>query len=125
MLFDRPAWFITTMSLSPDSPLPSHYRSKQEFLASLSPWRRQLANLNWHPTVDMKVQSYALEQSTKQLRNETEQLRKENEQIMNETEQLKKENARLSELDAKLNAILSNSGTSSTPLNAMPGESKM
>ncbi|WP_341884133.1 hypothetical protein [Synechococcus sp. UW140] len=97
------------MSLSPDSPLPSHYRSKQEFLASLSPWRRQLANLNWHPTVDMKVQSYALEQSTKQLRKETEQLRKENEQIMNETEQLKKENARLSELDAKLNAILSNS----------------
>ncbi|WP_161955935.1 hypothetical protein, partial [Synechococcus lacustris] len=75
--------------------LPSHYRSKQEFLASLSPWRRQLANLNWHPTVDMKVQSYALEQSTKQLRKETEQLRK--------------ENARLSELDAKLNAILSNS----------------
>ena len=90
------------MSLSPDSPLPSHYRSKQEFLASLSPWRRQLANLNWHPTVDMKVHSYALEQSTKQLK-------KENEQIMNETDQLKKENARLSELDAKLNAILSNS----------------
>ncbi len=65
------------MSLSPDSP-PSHYRSKQEFLASLSPWRRQLANLNWHPIVDMKVQSYALEQRMKQLRNETEQLRKEN-----------------------------------------------
>jgi len=66
------------MSLSPDSPLPSHYRSKQEFLASLSPWRRQLANLNWHPTVDMKVQSYALEQSTKQLKKETDQLSKEN-----------------------------------------------
>ena len=106
------------MSSSPDSPLPSHYRSKQEFLASLSPWRRQLANLNWHPTVDMKVQSYALEQRMKQLRNETEQLR-------NETDQLKKENARFSELDVKLNAILSNSGTSSTPPNAMPGESKM
>jgi len=99
------------MSLSPDSPLPSHYRSKQEFLASLSPWRRQLANLNWHPTVDMKVQSYALEQQAI-----------EREQRMKE---LKKENARLSELDAKLNAILSNSGTSSTPPNAMPGESEM
>jgi len=47
------------MSLSPDSPLPSHY---------------QLANLNWHPTVDMKVQSYALEQSTKQLRKENARL---------------------------------------------------
>ena len=80
----------------------------------------------------MKVQSYALEQSTKQimneieqLGNETDQLKKENAQIMNETELLKKENARLSELDAKLNAILSNSGTSSIPPNAMPGESKM
>ena len=97
------------MSLSPDSPLPSHYRSKQEFLASLSPWRRQLANLNWHPTVDMKVQSYALEQQAiereqriKQLRNETDLLRKENEQIMNETEQLKKENARLAAINSRL-----------------------
>ena len=113
------------MSLSPDSPLPSHYRSKQEFLASLSPWRRQLANLNWHPTVDMKVQSYALEQQAIEREQRIKQLKKENAQIMNETEQLKKENARLSELDAKLNAILSNSGTSSTPPNAMPGESKM
>ena len=91
------------MSLSPDSPLPSHY---------------QLANLNWHPTVDMKVQSYALEQQAIEREQRIKQLR-------NETEQLKKENARLSELDAKLNAILSNSGTSSTPPNAMPGESKM
>jgi hypothetical protein len=106
------------MSLSPDSPLPSHYRSKQEFLASLSPWRRQLANLNWHPTVDMKVQSYELEQQAIDREQRMKQLR-------NETEHLKKENARLSELDAKLNAILSNSGTSSIPPNAMPGESKM
>ena len=59
----------------------------------------------------MKVQSYALEQQAI----EREQRIK----------QLKKENARLSELDAKLNAILSNSGTSSIPPNAMPGESKM
>jgi transposase len=99
-------------------PLPSHYRSKQEFLASLSPWRRQLANLNWHPTVDMKVQSYALEQQALEREHRMKQLRK-------ETEQLRKENARLSELDAKLNAILSNSRTSSTPPNAMPGESEM
>ena len=97
------------MSLSPDSPLPSHYRSKQEFLASLSPWRRQLANLNWHPTVEMKVQSYALEQQAIEREQRMKQLRKENVQIMNETGQLRKENARLSELDAKLNAILSSS----------------
>ena len=75
------------MPLPPDSPLPSHY---------------QLANLNWHPTVDMKVQSYGLEQSTKQLRKETDQLKKENEQIMNETEQLRKENARLAAINSRL-----------------------
>jgi serine/threonine protein kinase HipA of HipAB toxin-antitoxin module len=43
----------------------------------------------------MKVQSYALEQSTKQLR-------KENAQIMNETEQLRKENARLAAINSRL-----------------------
>ena len=43
----------------------------------------------------MKVQSYALEQSTKQLRKENEQLRK-------ETEQLKKENARLAAINSRL-----------------------
>jgi len=43
-------------------PLPSIYRSKQEFLASLPRWRRLLQKLNWHPTIDKKVQRYALEQ---------------------------------------------------------------
>ena len=43
-------------------PLPSTYRSKQEFLASLPPWRRLLQKLNWHPTVELKVQRYAIEQ---------------------------------------------------------------
>ena len=66
----------------------------------------------------MKVQSYALEQQAIEREHRMKQLR-------NETEQLRKQNARLSELDAKLNAILSNSGTSSTPPNAMPGESEM
>ena len=59
-------------------PLPSIYRSKQEFLASLPPWRRLLQKLNWHPTIDKKVQRYALEQNIEQLRNETAQLKKEN-----------------------------------------------
>jgi len=90
------------MSLSPDSPLPSHYRSRQEFLASLSPWRRQLANLNWHPTVDMKVQSYALEQQAIEREHRMKQLRNETEQLRNETEQLRKENARLAAINSRL-----------------------
>ncbi len=59
-------------------PLPSIYRSKQEFLASLPRWRRLLQMLNWHPTIDKKVQRYALEQRTLRIRSETEQLRREN-----------------------------------------------
>ena len=92
-------------------PLPSTYRSKQEFLASLPPWRRLLQKLNWHPTVELKVQRYELEQRKLQMRREDERLRKLDE--------------RFDELSSKLSAILSSSDTSSNPPNAMPGESEM
>ncbi|MFM7547393.1 MAG: hypothetical protein ACKO8I_00670 [Cyanobacteriota bacterium] len=59
-------------------PLPSIYRSKQEFPASLPPWRRLLQKLNWHPTIDTSVQLYELEQRMLQDGKETERLRKEN-----------------------------------------------
>jgi len=85
-------------------PLPSTYRSKQEFLASLPPWRRLLQKLNWHPTIDVDVERYAIEQRLKRL---------------------EKEDERLDELSSKLSTILSSSGTSSTPPNATPGESEM
>ena len=84
------------MSLSFE-PLPSIYRSKQEFLASLPPWRRLLQKLNWHPLVDLKVQRYALEQEINQL----------------------------DEINAKLAAILSSSGTNSSPPPSTPDESEM
>ena len=84
-------------------PLPSTYRSKQEFLASLPRWRRLLQKLNWHSTIDTSVQQYAIEQRMLQMR---------------------KEDERLEELSSKLSAILSSSDTSSTPPNAMPGESE-
>ena len=66
---------------------------------------------SWHPTVELKVQRYELEQRMLQM--------------WREEERLKKEDERLGELSSKLSAILSNSGTSSTPPNAMPGESEM
>ena len=58
-------------------PLPSIYRSKQEFLASLPPWRRLLQKLNWHPTIDTSVRQYELEQRMLQDEKEDEQKRKE------------------------------------------------
>ena len=99
-------------------PLPSTYRSKQEFLASLPPWRRLLQTLNWHPTIDKKVQRFALEQRILQEKKAIEQLK-------SETEQLKKENARLSELNSKLDAIVFSSATNSTPTKPTPSESEM
>ena len=84
------------MSLSFE-PLPSIYRSKQEFLASLPPWRRLLQRLNWRPTIDVDVERYAIEQEIK----------------------------RLDEINAKLAAILSSSGTNSSPPPSMPDGSEM
>ena len=109
-----------TTSTSQEGFLPSHYRSKQEFLASLPPWRRLLSNLNWHPTIDKKVERYAIEQRLLLLRKEDERLRKEDEQRQNEEmqreiaheqrmqqlakedEQLEKEDERLEEEDERM-----------------------
>ncbi|WP_094561708.1 hypothetical protein [Synechococcus sp. 8F6] len=61
------------MSISLE-PLPSIYRSKQEFLASLPPWRRLLQKLNWHPTIDVDVERYAIEQRLQRLKSENARL---------------------------------------------------
>ena len=85
-------------------PLPSTYRSKQEFLASLPPWRRLLQKLNWHPTIDVDVERYEIEQRLKRL---------------------EKEDERLAELNAKLRAISSSYATNSNPAKPTPSESEM
>ena len=85
-------------------PLPSTYRSKQEFLASLPPWRRLLQKLNWHPTIDKKVQRYALEQRILQMR-------KENEQLENE-------NARLAAIESRLARFEREHLSNSSPLSS-------
>jgi hypothetical protein len=52
-------------------------------------------------------------------------MRKEDELRRQEDERLRKLDERLDELSSKLSAILSSSGTSSTPPKGMPGESEM
>ena len=99
-------------------PLPSIYRSKQEFLASLPPWRRLLQKLNWHPTVDLKVQRYAIEQRLLQMRKDEELRQKED-------ERLRKLDERFAELDARLDAIVSSSSTSLNPPPPTNGKSEM
>ena len=96
-------------------PLPSIYGSKQEFLASLPPWRRLLQKLNWRPAVDLRVQRYAIEQRLLQMRKEDELMKKEDERMRKEDERLRKLDERLAALDARLDAIVSNSKSSSNP----------
>jgi hypothetical protein len=99
-------------------PLPSIYRSKQEFLASLPPWRRLLQKLNWHPTIDTSVRQYAIEQRLLQMQKEDELLREED-------ERLRKLDERFAELDARLSAIVSSSFTNSNPQPPTQGKSEM
>ena len=130
------------MSTSPSS-APSPSISKSEYYSSLPWFRRLLAMLNWRPVVDYELREIEFdrsereyeqsereyekrkiehEQRMRQLRKDDEQRKIEHEQRM---KQLKSENERLAELNSKLDAILFSSDTSSTPPNAMPGESEM
>jgi len=89
-------------------PLPSTYRSKQEFLASLPPWRRLLQKLNWHPTIDTSVRQYELEQ--RMLQDE-----KEDALIESDIARLKKENARLAQVNSRLERFEREHLSGSTP----------
>jgi hypothetical protein len=66
--------------------------SKSEFLSSLPPWRRWLARLNWHPTIDAQINAI---------------------ESRRESERLKNENARLAALESKLDSLLLSADSSS------------
>ena len=95
-----------TTSPSQEQALPSHYRSKQEFLSTLPPWRRVLATLNWRPVYD-------IEQETERLRVRS----LESEKRLLESEKrlklLESEDKRLAELESRLDALLLNADSSS------------
>jgi len=80
--------------------------SKSEFLSSLPPWRRLLARLNWHPTIDAQINAIESRQESERLRSETALLK-------NETALLKIENARLAALESKLDLLLLSADSSS------------
>ena len=63
----------TAMSISSDSS-SSRSISKSEFLSSLPPWRRFLAKLNWHPTIDAQIRELESERRTKLIENDIDQL---------------------------------------------------
>jgi hypothetical protein len=86
------------MSISSDSST-SRLINKSEFLSSLPPWRRLLAKLNWHPTIDTQIREQESERRTKL--------------IENDIEQLKQENKRLAAIESRLDALLLSADSSS------------
>jgi hypothetical protein len=93
------------MSISSDSS-SSRSISKSEFLSSLPPWRRFLAKLNWHPTIDARIRELEYEK----LEQESERRTK---LIENDIERLEKENKRLADIESRLDALLLSADSSS------------
>ena len=86
------------MSISSESS-SSRSISKSEFLSSLPPWRRFLAKLNWHPTIDAQIKEQESERRTKL--------------IEKDIERLEKENKRLADIESRLDALLLSADSSS------------
>ena len=93
------------MSISSDSST-SRSISKSEFLSSLPPWRRFLAKLNWHPTIDAQIKELEYEK----LEQESERRTK---LIENDIVRLEKENKRLADIESRLDALLLSADSSS------------
>ena len=108
------------MSTSLES-VPLKYRSNSDYLASLPPWRRLLARLNWHPVRDIEIETWRiriekerLRSEAEQIRKETELLRKENKQLREEHEQREQEWNRWQQLDAQIEALFSSDASCSS-----------
>ena len=93
------------MSISSDSST-SKLISKSEFLSSLPPWRRWLARLNWHPTVDAQIRMLESKRREKESERRTKL-------IESDIERLQTENKRLAALESKLDSLLLSADSSS------------
>lgn len=100
------------MSISSD-PSSSRSISKSEFLSSLPPWRRFLATLNWHPTVDAQIRALESERRTQECERRTKLIESDIARLEKENARLEKENARLAVLESKLDALLLSADSSS------------
>jgi membrane protein involved in colicin uptake len=89
----------------------------------LPPWRRLLSRLNWHPTIDKKVEQYRLEQRAIEFEKRRIAHEQRMRQLEKEDEQIAKEDARLAELDARIAALWPSSNSSSTQAPPPEGDS--
>ena len=100
------------MSISSDSST-SRLISKSKFLSSLPPWRRLLATLNWHPTIDARIRVLESERRENVLKKWEQESEKREQLIENDIERLQKENKRLADIESRLDALLLNADSSS------------
>ncbi|MFO0038543.1 MAG: hypothetical protein ACK522_06315 [Synechococcaceae cyanobacterium] len=80
--------------------------SKSEFLSSLPPWRRWLARLNWHPTIDAQIRVLASEKREKEWQRRAQESERRTKLIENDIE-------RLAALESKLDSLLLSADSSS------------
>ena len=100
------------MSISSESS-SSRLISKSEFLSSLPPWRRLLAKLNWHPTIDAQIRVLESERRENVLKKLEQESERRTQLIENDIERLQKENKRLADIESRLDALLLNADSSS------------
>ena len=100
------------MSISSDSS-SSRLISKSEFLSSLPPWRRLLAKLNWHPTIDAQIRVLESERRENVLKKREQESERRTQLIESDIERLQKENKRLADIESRLDALLLSADSSS------------
>ena len=100
------------MSISSESS-SSRLISNSEFLSSLPPWRRLLAKLNWHPTIDAQIRVLESERRENVLKKREQESERRTQLIENDIERLQKENKRLADIESRLDALLLNADSSS------------
>ncbi len=100
------------MSISSESS-SSRLISKSEFLSSLPPWRRLLAKLNWHPTIDAQIRVLESERRENVFKKREQESERRTQLIENDIERLQKENKRLADIESRLDALLLSADSSS------------
>ena len=100
------------MSISSDSST-SKLISKSEFLSSLPPWRRWLARLNWHPTVDAQIRVLESERRAQESERREKEWQRRAQESERRTKLIENDIERLAALESKLDSLLLSADSSS------------
>ena len=100
------------MSISSDS-CGSGLISRSEFLSSLPPWRRWLARLNWHPTVDAQIRVLESERQVRASERREKEWQRRAQESEKRTKLIEIDIERLAALESKLDSLLLSADSSS------------